>query len=89
MSDDRFSEENKQSFTKYPRIKHKTMQGHFSRQAPGTPVQWETIFLLMKANKTDSVPFRWMRKLLRNYTDEFIWEAYEYWLSGKVHEKIV
>lgn len=87
-SDDRFTEENKRSFVKYARVKTPKFAEHYSRQAPGTPVTWETLFQLIKDNKTDTVPFKWMRRLLHKYDDEFIWRAYAMWLTGDVYEAI-
>lgn len=88
MSDDRFTEENQRPFTKYLRLVPKKYPDHYSKQAPGTPVVWESLFTLIKESKTDTVPFKWLRRILHNYPDVLIWEAYAEWTKGLVHEKI-
>lgn len=88
--DDRFSDETKfpHPFVKYHRVKIQNDAPFLSRQAPGTPLAWETLFQMIRDNKTDSVPFRWMRRVLNMHTDEFIWDAYAHWVEKKVHPNI-
>jgi hypothetical protein len=88
MSDDRFKEENQRPFTKYAKLRPIKYAGHSSKRAPGTPVTWEALFQLILENRTETIPFRWMRQLCNKYTDEQVWEFYEHWIAGKVHDKI-
>ncbi len=88
MSDDRFSEENQRSFVKYGKLKPKVFDKSKSRHALGTPVVAETLFQAIEDNKTETPVFKWARKLMSKFTDDEIWEMYDHWLQGKIHEKL-
>lgn len=87
-SDDRFSEENQRAFTKYAVVKPRRYEKTKSRHAFGTPLVAETLFQLMEDGKTESIPFKWARLQMKRFTDEEIWEMYECWVAGKIHEKL-
>jgi hypothetical protein len=87
VSDERWiKEDNERPFTKYPRLK--PIVYNTRAKVFGTPPTWEALFESIKAGKTDDPCFNWMRKLLKKYSDNEVWEFYELWTQGKVHPKI-
>lgn len=88
MSDDRFSEENQRAFVRYAKLKPRVYDKRRSRHAFGTPLVAESLFQLIEDNKTDTPAFKWARKLMAKFTDDEVWEMYDCWIKGQIHEKL-
>lgn len=89
MSDDRFSEENQRSYTRYKPLKIQSYPSFKSSKAEGTPALAELLFQCMHKGDYDSAAFKVSRKRYSKLNDEQIWQAYELWLSGKVSESLL
>jgi len=91
-SDDRFSNNNElyksqeRPFTKYAPLKPQKFASTVSKKAPGTPSYAECLFQMINKGETETGGFKWARKLLGEFSDEVIWEMYQMWFDGNVHE---
>lgn len=59
-----------------------------SRQAPGTPVAYETMFEAIKSNKYDTKAFTYAQRI-HKIDDALLFSAYEYWCRGEIHPHIL
>lgn len=55
-----------------------------STQAPGTPANFEFLFLSIESGKTDTRAFKYGLGCTK-MTEEQVWECYQAWKDGKVH----
>jgi hypothetical protein len=55
-----------------------------SKQAPGTPANFESCFVMIKNGDTEHRGFKYTLKLLKLSEDE-AWQAYLEWTEGRIH----
>jgi len=58
----------------------------YSTRARGTPAHMEAIFIMIENNKTETGAFRMKFKSV-GMSEELLWECYEAWFKGQVHEE--
>lgn len=94
MSDDRFADRDDKKAAPAPAPKRifatraKPSQW-VSTRAPGTPAQFEAMFDLIHASRTESAAFKGARRHRSDVTDDELWAAYHEWLRGRVHPAIL
>ena len=79
----------KYQYTEKTWVKQKD-QPWVSTQAAGTPAQAEALFNLIKKGATKGTGFDLLRKckLFGNLTDKQVWDCYDAWCKGEIHDSL-